>query len=208
MEIKRLRSEVRIVATDPMLLTPQSITYLRTYPALLSAVKNLPRDPEALLYQVSTIAYGWMPRVVRLDRTYVESATTGLSLALAATSPQEHSSIIKDVSACLHSVVGASKVLHFLKPEIFPIWDTKVARAWQNGEPPTGTMTKPENYIDYAMQVHRLRETADFRSFFAEFEAAYAARLERLGIRRYSLTEVRAIEAAAFELAGGDYEDA
>ena len=33
---------------------------------------------------------------------------------------------VADVAACLHSLVGASKVLHFVNDSVFPIWDSRI----------------------------------------------------------------------------------
>jgi hypothetical protein len=69
-------------------------------------------------------------------------------------------------------------------------------------------MSKSRNYVRYADEVHQLRKHQDFASFFSEFRSAYEARLRALGIPHYVIGEVRAVEAAAFELSRGVYEDA
>jgi hypothetical protein len=50
-------------------------------------------------------------------------------------------------------------------------------------------------------QVHQTRRAEAFPKFYEAFSQAYQQRLDGLGIARYRLTEVGAIEAAAFELA-------
>lgn len=208
MKISKLRKAIEIVRTEPVLLTPQAATYLRTYPVILKAAEQSPREPLALLCQLATMAYGWMPRVARIDREHLKPATAALKKAMRVSAPHEDIAIIRNVAACLHSVVGASKLLHFLMPDDFPIWDSKVARVWSNQNLKTGAMTDPKNYVKYAREVHKLSKRSEFPSFKSDFEDAYAARLKRLGIPHYGLTDVRTIEAAAFELAGGEYEDA
>ena len=69
-------------------------------------------------------------------------------------------------------------------------------------------MTNPQYYLDYAEEVHDLIGADDFEQFYSEFTAVYSQRLDRLEISHYEINHARAIEAAAFELASGDYEDA
>ena len=121
--------------------------------------------------------------------------------------PHEDVEVIGSVAACLHSVVGASKVLHFFSPRVFPIWDAKVARVWGDSEPTAKALADPREYVQYACQVHALIARDAFRSFKGTFCEAYSARLENLQIRRYRLTDVRTVEAAAFELSDGEYQD-
>lgn len=54
--------------------------------------------------------------------------------------------------------------------------------------------------------MHGTRRASTFPKFRQAFNEAYEERLDRLGISRYPLTEVRIIEAAAFELAGDEQD--
>lgn len=57
------------------------------------------------------------------------------------------------------------------------------------------------NYFAYAKEVHAIRQDRAFPAFLTQFTAAMNARLTALSIAHYPISEVRAIEAAAFELA-------
>ena len=206
MTITQLEASIRIITTQPVRLSPQSITYLRTYPALLEAAEALPQRADLLLKVMATAAYGWMPRVARLDPDHFEEAVSAIEDALNTSQVGQDPSIIKRVSECLHSVVGASKLLHFLRPHIFPIWDSKVAGVCLGKEPSQQSMTNAGNYLYYAKEVEEFCAASENAGFFTNFGAAYSARLEKLRITPYSLTRVRAVEAAVFELAGGDYD--
>ena len=213
MTFNKLRMAIPIVEKQPVRLSPQSLTYLRTYPALVEAASILRDKPDLLLNVLSTLAYGWMPRIVRLDTDCFDDASKAIKVALAITSPLEQPSIIVRIAACLRSVVGASKLLHFLRPAIFPIWDSKVASEWRSTDPsqpfvPSQSfMSDPRYYLEYAADVGKLCDMAEAPAFFIAFGAAYSDRLASLRIEKYVLTPVRAIEAAAFELGGGNYDD-
>ena len=208
MKIERINKAIEIVKDGPIELSAQSLTYLRTYKSILDAVAILPRKSETLMSQVAVLAYGWMPRVARLDPIHFESAGDSLVLAAEAKGNEIDHSAVKSISNCLHSVVGASKVLHFVRPDIYPIWDSMVAKVWHKKALSQSEMSKPAKYIQYANEVSKLASSDEAKDFLAEFKAAYLERLIKLNIVGYTLSDVRAIEVAIFELSGGEYEDA
>lgn len=207
MKISELRGAIARVRMDPRRLTLQAITYLRTYPIILRTIRDFQGQSTDLFCQVATTAYGWMPRVARIDPDHLGPAIKAIDRAMSTAAPYEDVEIIRDIAACLHSVVGASKVLHFLAPSAFPIWDSKVVQVWAHNSE-TIDVNNPEDYVKYAKQVHAVTGRKGFDSFKSDFEEVYVARLKKLEIRRYSLTKVRIVEAAAFELIGGEYDDA
>jgi len=152
------------------------------------------------------MAYGWMPRVLRLDPDYIESAVLTLRSAQVATADDWSTVPVGDLALCLNSVVGASKVLHFTNPQTFPIWDRKVER-FRQGTDNQHHMNQVRNYLNYAHEIHAIARAPEFEAFFTAFSEVFRARLEALGIVPYQLTAVRAIEAAAFELADDEPSD-
>jgi hypothetical protein len=145
-----------------------------------------------------------MPRILRIDGAVIQGATSALVDAARAT--EIDLAIVDAVANCLNSVVGASKILHFVNPNVYPIWDAKVQRVWARSDPTQHYMSQTKNYTSYSYEVHRLRLDSDFHGFCTEFRSACSARLLHLAIPRYEISEVRVIESAAFELSGGEYE--
>jgi len=156
----------------------------------------------------STMVYGWMPRVLRLNADYIARAASGLRRArlVTETSCDEH--VVRDLAACLSSVVGASKILHFVNPAIFPIWDSNVEKIHSLKPVSQHHMQQVRNYVAYFNHVHALRRSAQFPDFFQKYNGVNRERLAQLGIDPYQVTEVRAIEATVFELSGSDDEGA
>jgi hypothetical protein len=208
MDIKRLRRAIDIIHDEQAVLSARQTTYLRTYRALVDLAALPTDDSHRRFLQLATGAYGWMPRIVRIDPDHLARAVAALADASRASEAVVQESVVKPIAACLHSVVGASKVLHFANPDVFPIWDTKVERVWRQPDPSQHYMGKSGNYVRYAEEVHQLRKHQDFAPFLSGFRSAYETRLRALGIPHYVIGEVRAIEAAAFELSGGEYEGA
>ena len=198
------------ITANPVIHDLRSITYLATYPSILAL--GTAGVPIALdrLHQVAAMAYGWMPRVVRIDPLHTANALVALNalsaLRVAAANPMTPRPVgVADVAACLHSLVGASKVLHFVNDSVFPIWDSRIEtyrlRLRLDRTPPHNHMNNIANYWSYFDDVHAIRLDPAFTNFFAQFTVALNIRLAALRIAPYTISDVRAIEAAAFELA-------
>lgn len=172
-------------------------TYLATYPGMISIGATTGVTNDVKFHQLSTLVYGWMPRIARIDPLHTSAAVAALGAAMSATDANFQTIPVKRISDCLHSVVGASKLLHFANPDVFPIWDSNIEAFRTNSD---SDMTSAPQYMDYVGEVHSIRREAEFPEFYIEFCAAYSARLAVNGIPTYSIGHVRAIEAAAFEL--------
>ena len=84
-----------------------------------------------------------------------------------------------DLRAINNSVVGTSKFLHFVAPEIFPIWDSRIARVFDLID--RSQINNPSNYMAYCDAVHqRLREPVDWPSFPANNDAQIVSDVRKL----------------------------
>src|SRR5688572_3500622 len=135
MKLKDLLPVIERITDHRRLNNQRAVTYLATYPSIC-AVGAMPGVIQIeRFHQLAAMAYGWMPRVLRVNPHCTRDALAALERAQNATAetllPTES---IQAVSDCLYSVVGASKVLHFIKPNVFPIWDSKIERFRLNGK--------------------------------------------------------------------------
>ena len=200
MDLAELLPAIELITNNPLINDLRAITYLATYPSIRALGTTSGEFSLARFHQIATMAYGWMPRIVRLDPDFVEHALAA-SVAAQAATPETFATIpMSVIASCLHSVVGASKVLHFVNPAVFPIWDSSIEQFRLHGEASNAHMNDVAKYLEYAEEVHRIRAEAAFPNFFAQFNAALKSRLTALGIEPYDISEVRAIESAAFEL--------
>ncbi len=205
MDLNNLIPAVQRVQTSTPLEGSRAATYLRTYPALVTLGSSPAVDDATRFLQLAAAVYGWMPRIVRVDPSHLDRAVAALRQATAATDANEAALQIADVAACLHSVVGASKLLHFANPELIPIWDRNVEGLRRSAVPSQHHMDQLKNYVAYASEVHALRKASMSSGFFQAFKQAFEDRLRRLSIAPYPLTEVRCVESAMFELASDQY---
>lgn len=109
--------------------------YSMAYPALLShfaGIKNL--DWDAALLGLH-IVYGWMPTIPKLGAIMRWEDAERNKLVAALTKAKYGETPTADelktiMEFCNNSMIGASKLLHFLNSMAFPIWDSRVAKVF------------------------------------------------------------------------------
>jgi len=128
--------------------------YLQTYPILLKHIQNTCKKiDEDSLTLISQLVYGWMPTILKsinADKLR-NKAICNEALSLDARNINSVIDFVEDKlfkELVNNSWIGLSKVLHFINPNVFPIWDSNVALCFS---------VKPdnkENYIRYIEFVH------------------------------------------------------
>lgn len=129
--------------------------YNRSYRILWKQAANLPDGPDGFLF-LAHAAYGWMPTMLkkcRLDFLPDCGATVFADLRNCRT-PERAAGYLNKMGGppINNSWVGTSKVLHFINPDIFPIWDLRVARHF--GLSYAATLQVTERYSAYLQYLH------------------------------------------------------
>lgn len=143
-----------------------------------------PEEVHARAYAV----YGWMPTILRTlpDDENIKNLSNLVNSGLPG--------LIEDntaLTAINNSVVGTSKFLHFSRPDVFPIWDRRVARACNGHEVANGFVENTNNYATYTRSVHDWLKTGALRANFLHA-------IEQMTVGRKPLTGVRKVELALF----------
>ena len=93
------------------------------------------------------------------------------------------------LKSCINnSMVGLSKLLHFINPEIYAIWDSKVFKYITCKKSSYG-IDKPNSYLDYLEALKALMNHPDFDPLFAKIQAKFS----------YPISPIRAIEIVIFQ---------
>ena len=180
----------------------RAITYLLTYPSMVKFGRSCPLDAHHF-HLLAALAYGWMPRVVRIDPGRLPEALETLKWARRqkrdAAWKDIKRAMIEHLEACLGSMVGASKVLHFVNPYAFPIWDSRIEGLRKGGKARQKDMTVA-GYMAYAKDVYKVRASPRFDRLYDQIASALQQKLGEFEIPLYatSITKVRAIEYALF----------
>ena len=104
--------------------------YVKSYPLLLKSTAHLcDAMGSNAVPGVAHIVYGWMPTILK-NLTFDDHINDHLIAARQINDFQSAFNLVDglETSPINNSWVGLSKVLHFINPEFFPIWDSVVAK--------------------------------------------------------------------------------
>jgi len=161
--------------------------YLRTYPQLLRSTALLAKEMgEDALPAIAHMAYGWMPTILK---KFSDSEPDIVGSATKCRSFEEASELIQSLedSPINNSWVGMSKVLHFINPEFFPIWDSRVAKHF---DLKITQVNKKNHFLEYLTFVAKHRNKDEVK----KVEEAF---VKEAG---YSVSDVRACEFILFSV--------
>ncbi|RKT45177.1 hypothetical protein [Thiocapsa rosea] len=209
MNLEHLYTAVELVRSGCYRENPREATRLRTYPIMLTSAAAPAASPTEAFLRAACLAYAWMPQRMRIEQSHLAPAVDAFEAARAAPlagSDAERAALrergIDAIAASLSSVVGASMVLHLAAPGVFPIWDERIERFRLEEEPSPYHMGQARHYLAFMDDIRDLTAHPLFLTFHNDFCTAYQARLQRLRISPYPLTETKVVEAAITELTG------
>lgn len=107
-------------------------------------------------------SYGWMPTMLRLGDN-ISAALKAINKARSSTRDISEKEFLEIAAVINGSVVGASKLLHFICPNKYAIWDSRVYRFIFKEEPSTHRLSKPRVYQDYLDALRVLTTNSSFQ---------------------------------------------
>jgi hypothetical protein len=135
------------IEQDAIGLEFNSESYLISYPEFLKYFKKKRSIKKSHLIIGIHFTYGWMPTVFDFRSNEFKKAVKILNKSKGNNLLTiEELSILK--SLFNNSLVGTSKLLHFINPSIYPIWDSRVYRYLTNKES-SNKLNEPETYLSY-----------------------------------------------------------
>lgn len=163
--------------------------YLLSYPHFLNYFKNLQTiNLENLIIGIS-FTYSWMPTILKSIKLEKNEKLISIlnEVKNGRIINEEQLATLK--TAFNNSLVGTSKLLHFINPKQYAIWDSRVFRFLNNEEPHKYKLEKPKVYLEYIEFIESLKTEKNFDKF-------YKLMKEKVG---YEITEYRALELAFFK---------
>lgn len=135
--------------------------------------------------------YGWMPTIFEFCSDNFDESLNILNRAKEGDIPMiEQLGILRNLFN--NSLVGTSKLLHFINPEIFAIWDSRVYRYL------TGKSAWDYRINDYADYLSYLK-FCDYLTSHPEFEMVHSVICNLVG---YSMTKFRTAELVMYSAGG------
>lgn len=136
-----------------------------------------------------SFTYSWMPTILKkIDLTAADDLIKIFNKAKQGhqlTGPELQT--LKN--AFNNSLVGVSKLLHFIHPEHYAIWDSRVFRFLSGNEPHNLAFKRPETYLEYLTLLDELKNEVVFESFYRLMQ-------DKVG---YQISAYRALELAFFK---------
>lgn len=162
-------------------------SYLETYPEFIQYFRNIDRIERHHLIISSHFIYGWMPTILNID---LKSINEVLRLLNEVKSGKlltvEELMILKK---CINnSLVGLSKLLHFINPRSYAIWDSRIFRYLTEKKSSYG-IDNPNTYLEYLNGIKSTSEHQDYRILHNFIESKF----------EYKIEPMRAIEIVMFE---------
>jgi hypothetical protein len=164
-------------------------SYIEVYPEFLEYFKSINLIEKQHLIISSHFVYGWMPTIIHLktDPSLISQVLFFLNAAkFGQILKIEELEIIKP---CINnSMVGLSKLLHFINPRDYAIWDSWIFK-YLTGYNSQFELGKAENYHSYLQKLTEITQHKDYADLHCMIE----------GQLKYQITPMRAIELLMFE---------
>ncbi len=162
-------------------------SYVKTYAEFLKYFEDIKTINEHHLTISSHFVYGWMPTIINFkiqekEKTLelLNKAKAGIDLSIAD---------LNYLKSCINnSLVGLSKLLHFINPNKYAIWDSRIFR-FVTGKKSQYGISEPKHYLNYLSIITKMSQNKDYSKLHQEIEKCFD----------YSLSSTRAIEVVIFE---------
>ena len=184
--MKNLSLENLNVDVENFMLT-ENDSYIQTYSEFIKYFENIIHIEKHNLIIASHFVYGWMPTILHLDTKQIDQVLFYLNAAKAGHLLAENE--LEIIKNCVNnSMVGTSKLLHFINPKLYAIWDSRIFR-YLTGNKYSYGIDKPKAYLKYLSALKEIAEHNDYRILHLKIERNF----------EYQISSMRAIEILMFE---------
>lgn len=158
-----------------------------SYPEFLKYFSDLKTLNRHNLIIGINFTYGWMPTIFDFCTDRFDEALDILNRAKKGNKPTVDD--LKLLKGLLNnSLVGTAKLLHFINPDNFAIWDSRVYRYLTDKEPHDNRIGNCNAYLDYLDFCEYLTKQKEFKSLQERME-------KQIG---YSMTPLRIAELVMY----------
>jgi hypothetical protein len=162
-------------------------SYVKSYESIIDFFNDIQLNENSLI-QGAHMVYGWMPTILNITKHDLDTQNVLLSVEKISKEIDEANLIVL-IKFMNNSNVGASKLLHFIYPEKYPIWDSKICEIITDKSYPQ-KVQNTLNYINYCEAIQNLINELpeNLKNFKREFEEIF----------KYKISNVRAAELMLF----------
>ena len=176
---------------EPITHVLRDNSYIVSYPHILAHFARMDVLSESDFVCGAHIVYGWMPTVLDLNPGgFKLDLKSGSEILTAAKKAGRVADSDLELLAKLvnNSLVGASKLLHFVAPKAFAIWDSKIYSFVFEEPAHNYRVNKVSKYREYMTELERIKRRPGFDTFHESVQS-------KVG---YQISALRAIELVMF----------
>ncbi|MDT0648400.1 hypothetical protein RM545_17040 [Zunongwangia sp. F260] len=166
-------------------------SYINTYHEFIRYFEKIEQIEKHHLIISSHFVYGWMPTILSLNQEKLPEVLKLLNQVkngYLLTAPE-----LEILKNCINnSLVGLSKLLHFIKPEIYAIWDSRIFR-FLTGKKSTYGINRPTAYLSYLQDLKKITDQQEFEQHYQKIQENF----------NYPISKFRAIEIVMFQSSNG-----
>ena len=180
-----------VFALEPHTRVLQDDSYILSYRHILSYFSEKKTFDATDIVRGAHMVYGWMPTVLEL---YPEHPNLDLHAGAEILTKAKDTGTLMDqeieslATLVNSSLVGASKLLHFVAPDHFAIWDSKTYAFIFGKKPYNYRVNQVENYRYYLDRLSQIQGDPRFKAFHQSVN-------RKIG---YDVSPLRAIELVMF----------
>lgn len=139
--------------------------YKNSYPYFIDYFKNIDKIKIEHFVIGLSFTYSWMPTIPKKSNfSNNDEVLEILNKAKLSKSLLSEYELGKLQIACNNSLIGVSKLLHFINPYKYAIWDRKVTRFLNNGN--TFYKYNAQQYLAYLKFLDELKDEILFKKIF------------------------------------------
>jgi hypothetical protein len=161
-------------------------SYHKSYFHFINYFAGIDEITEQELVIGSNFTYGWMPTILNFKSNDFELAEDALNRARAAARISSVDLMILK-GLINNSLVGVSKLLHFINPTVYAIWDSRVCN-FLTGKSHKQKVENIDRFWSYLDLCERVAQELDFAQIHTRFA-------NRLG---YPISPMRTLEQIMF----------
>ncbi len=173
-------------------------SYLKTYPYFINYFKEIDNlEVKDVVIGIS-FTYSWMPKILTIHEGNLEEIKDILNQIKNSSVSIQESDLSKLKSMFNHSLVGTSKLLHFINPDKYAIWDSNIYKFFKNTKYANQDKLHSEAiYLKYLELLNRLIEHKDFQ----EIHDVILSKIRTiLSLNGYHMSKLRVAELILFSI--------
>jgi len=180
LNLELIKKELEYFAVD-------NNSYIDSYTEFIEYFQQINTIEKHHLIISSHFVYGWMPTIITLNQDNLPEVLKLLNqVKQGQLLTANELAILKN---CINnSMVGLSKLLHFIRPDIYAIWDSRIFK-FLTGKKSTYGINKPTAYLKYLLDIKKITDQKEFHQLFQEIQENF----------NYPISKFRAIELVMFQ---------